>query len=89
MILTRSTELGPEDIVLPRPDMPRTRAPEAFFALALPADGTPPTVDAVSQAYVERVLRHFDGRRMAAAQALGVSYPTFLRRLREMGLDDS
>ena len=28
-----------------------------------------------------------DGHRIAAAQTLGISYPTFLRRLREMGVD--
>lgn len=27
-----------------------------------------------------------EGRRMAAAQALGLSYPTFLKRLRELGV---
>jgi DNA-binding NtrC family response regulator len=34
------------------------------------------------------VLEHTGGRRMAAAQLLGISYPTFLKRLRELGVDD-
>jgi len=33
------------------------------------------------------VLEHMNGRRGAAAEALGISYPTFLRRLRELGID--
>jgi transcriptional regulator of acetoin/glycerol metabolism len=35
---------------------------------------------------VARVLEHQNGKRMQAAQALGISYPTFLKRLRELGL---
>jgi DNA-binding NtrC family response regulator len=38
-------------------------------------------------AYVRRVLEHTGGKRMAAAQLLGISYPTFLKRLRELDLD--
>jgi two-component system response regulator AtoC len=39
----------------------------------------------VERAYVARVLEHFHGKRVVAAQALGISYPTFLKRLRELG----
>ena len=46
-------------------------------------------LDAVEQAYVRRVLEHTGGKRMAAAQLLGISYPTFLKRLRELQLDDA
>jgi DNA-binding NtrC family response regulator len=52
-------------------------------------DGVPPSLDAVEQAYVRRVLEHTNGKRMAAAQLLGISYPTFLKRLRELGLDSA
>ena len=40
----------------------------------------------VERSYVARVLEHFGGKRMAAAQTLGISYPTFLKRLRELGI---
>ena len=40
----------------------------------------------MERSYVARVLEHLSGRRMAAAQTLGISYPTFLKRLRELGL---
>jgi hypothetical protein len=33
------------------------------------------------------VLEHTNGKRMAAAQLLGISYPPFLKRLREIDLD--
>jgi DNA-binding NtrC family response regulator len=59
-----------------------------FFQVDAPADGVPPPLDVVEQAYVRRVLEHTGGKRMAAAQLLGISYPTFLKRLRELGLDN-
>jgi len=58
-----------------------------FFHVEVPEDGVPPSLDAVEQAYVRRVLEHTGGKRMAAAQLLGISYPTFLKRLRELDLD--
>ena len=58
-----------------------------FFQLNTTADGVPPSLEAVEQAYVRRVLEHTRGKRMAAAQLLGISYPTFLMRLRELDLD--
>jgi DNA-binding NtrC family response regulator len=59
----------------------------AFFQIDASSDGVPPSLEAVEQAYVRRVLEHTGGKRMAAAQLLGISYPTFLKRLRELGLD--
>ena len=59
-----------------------------FFQLDTLGDGVPPPLDKVEQAYVRRVLEHTGGKRMAAAQLLGISYPTFLKRLRELGVDD-
>ncbi|APR81876.1 Hypothetical protein A7982_07225 [Minicystis rosea] len=58
----------------------------SFFSVRLQADGTPPPVEVVERNYVARVLEQLGGKRMAAAQALGISYPTFLKRLRELGL---
>ena len=58
-----------------------------FFQIDAAGDGVPPPLDAVEQAYVRRVLEHTNGKRMAAAHLLGISYPTFLKRLRELDLD--
>jgi DNA-binding NtrC family response regulator len=60
-----------------------------FFELDTTGDGVPPPLNIVEQAYVRRVLEHTGGKRMAAAQLLGISYPTFLKRLRELGVDDA
>jgi DNA-binding NtrC family response regulator len=59
-----------------------------FFQVDTPPDGVPPPLEIIEQAYVRRVLEHTGGKRMAAAQLLGISYPTFLKRLRELGLDN-
>jgi two-component system response regulator AtoC len=37
----------------------------------------------VERLYVRHVLARLEGRRMDAARVLGISYPTFLRRLGE------
>ena len=63
------------------------RCKTSFSACRCLPDGTLPPVDQVERAYVQRVLEHMNGRRGAAAEALGISYPTFLRRLRELGID--
>ena len=84
VILACGPEVTEQDIVLPKRDEPRE---PAFFAMPEPAGGTPPTLDDVESAYVRHVLARFEGRRTAAAQALGISYPTLLKRLRELKLD--
>jgi two-component system, NtrC family, response regulator AtoC len=61
--------------------------PARFFQLDAAPNGLPPSLEAVEQAYVRRVLEHTRGKRMAAAQLLGISYPTFLKRLRELEID--
>jgi two-component system, NtrC family, response regulator AtoC len=84
VILAQGHEITPEDLVL--------RAPagksegHAFFQIQVEAGHAPPSMQAIEQAYVMRVLEHHEGRRMAAAAALGISYPTFLKRLRELGI---
>jgi two-component system, NtrC family, response regulator AtoC len=85
IILARGAEITEEDVILPAPKASRDTA-RPFFSVSLPAGATPPTVDVVEREYVARVLSHLGGKRMAAAQALGLSYPTFLKRLRELGL---
>ncbi|HYP89059.1 MAG TPA: sigma 54-interacting transcriptional regulator, partial [Polyangiaceae bacterium] len=84
VILAQGNQIAPEDLVL-RVPAGRPEA-HAFFQIQLENGQTPPTMQALEQAYVMRVLEHHEGRRMAAAQALGISYPTFLKRLRELGI---
>ncbi|HEX8440869.1 sigma-54 dependent transcriptional regulator [Archangium sp.] len=52
--------------------------PDAFVV-----GGPPLPLEQVEQRYVRHVLERLGGRRMDAARALGISYPTFLRRLGE------
>lgn len=88
VILTRSTDLQAADIVLPRLDVSTATAEAAFFKVDLTESGDPLPADRVEHAYVLRVLDHFGGKRTQAAQALGMSYPTFLRKLRELGIEE-
>ena len=89
MILTSGPEIEARDIILPEAGEPRLKGKEkledSFFSMALGGDGVPPPAEVVERAYVARVLEHFHGKRVIAAQALGISYPTFLKRLRELG----
>ncbi|WP_223632363.1 sigma-54 dependent transcriptional regulator [Corallococcus sp. EGB] len=50
---------------------------------AFSVSGPPRTLDEVERLYVRHVLEQLGGRRVEAARALGLSYPTFLRRLEE------
>jgi two-component system, NtrC family, response regulator AtoC len=85
VILARGNVITEDEVVLPgRKDA--AGDPGLFFSMSAFAD-RPPNLEELEKAYVERVLLHFDGHRTAAAQALGVSYPTFLKRLRDFGLD--
>lgn len=80
-ILAKDQEITEREIVLPNGHGP-TKSP--FFSIEEAPDGSPPPLEQVERAYVARVLMHVGGRRQAAAQMLGVSYPTFLKRLREI-----
>jgi two-component system, NtrC family, response regulator AtoC len=86
VILAGSNQLAEHDIVLPSAAVPRPYQ-TGFFTVALDVEGNPPSVEIMEREYVRRVLDHFGGKRMAAAQSLGISYPTFLRRLRELELE--
>src|SRR6185295_13919163 len=61
------------------------RAPAAGQAARLAADGEfvvhgePITIEELDRRYAHYVLQQMGGRRMEAAKALGVSYPTFLK----------
>src|SRR5206468_3504825 len=83
-ILSRGPEITERDIVLS--EVREQRPPrDAFVWVPARAEGSPPSLDEVERAYLVRLLEHFEGHRSAAAQAMGVSYPTFLRRLRDFG----
>ncbi len=87
VILSRGPEIEEGDIVLPRPDSQPAPSAAPFFGMALDPSGEPPTAEQMERAYVKRVLEHCDGKRMVAAEKLGLSYPTFLRKLRDIGLE--
>jgi len=57
---------------------PSAPDPDAFVV-----PGPPRPLDEVERLYVRHVLTKMDGRRMEAARILGLSYPTFLKRLGE------
>src|SRR5437867_7022082 len=89
VILARGPLVDERDISLPEAGRPAPAGPSkgAFFRLTAGDGDAPPTLETVERAYVARVLEYCQGRRMAAAEALGISYPTFLKRLRELGLE--
>ena len=87
VILAQRPVISDDDIILPSGPRATSDIP-AFFSVQLPPNG-PPSVHDVERAYLTRVLDHMGGRRVAAAHVLGISYPTFLRRLRELGLPDA
>jgi len=80
--------LSGKDLAFGESNWRLSQPPGRFFQVDAAGDGVPPPLDAVEHAYVRRVLEHTGGKRMAAAQLLGISYPTFLKRLRELGLDN-
>ncbi|MFN8058954.1 MAG: sigma-54 dependent transcriptional regulator [Vicinamibacterales bacterium] len=87
VILARGPEITESDVMLSHDAAPVRPAVAGFYSVSLGSDGAPPPLADVERGYVARVLQHCDGHRTAAAVALGISYPTFLKRLREMGLD--
>jgi DNA-binding NtrC family response regulator len=86
VILSRGQLLVERDLMFPE-EASLARNISGFFHVALKDDGTPPPIDEIERNYVGRVLEHCGGHRTAAAQTLGISYPTFLKRLRELGLE--
>ena len=86
VILATTSLITERDLLLTDP-VAASANPKTFFSVDLGPDGSPQPIEAIEKNYVSRVLDYFEGRRMAAAEALGLSYPTFLKRLRELGLD--
>jgi two-component system, NtrC family, response regulator AtoC len=86
VILASGEEITEHDIMLPKIEELAGRG-ASFFHVGLDGAGRPPPLEAVERAYVARVLEHCEGRRSAAVEVLSISYPTFLKRLRELGFD--
>jgi two-component system response regulator AtoC len=89
IILTEGQWIGERDIVTSESASLGQGQDPALFSVSLDEDGAPRPLDWVERQYVARVLEHLGGRRLAAAQALGISYPTLLKRLRELGVVDT
>jgi two-component system response regulator AtoC len=87
VILAQETALIERDLVFPAL-APSTSPPDGlFFGTDLTTNGTPPRLEDVERLYVMRVMEHVGGHRTAAAQVLGISYPTLMKRLRDLGLE--
>ncbi len=86
VILADGPEITPRDVMIVAETKPQANG--GFFGVALDATDLPPRLEVVERAYVARVLDHAKGKRTAAAELLGISYPTLLKRLRELGIDD-
>jgi two-component system, NtrC family, response regulator AtoC len=86
VILAGGEEITERDVMLPKAE-DLASVDSSFFRFALDGAGRPPPLEALERAYVARVLEHFGGQRSAAVEALAISYPTFLKRLREFGFD--
>lgn len=84
VILCQGASIAPTDIILSELRVDPDSAP-AFFSVPLGSDGNPPSLDVLEQRYAKRLLKHTGGQRQQAARLLGVSYPTFLKLLREGG----
>ncbi|WP_141590832.1 MULTISPECIES: sigma-54 dependent transcriptional regulator [unclassified Myxococcus] len=75
-------EAGPE-LELASLEPQGTSGPPEVDPDAFVVSGAPRPLQDVERLYVRHVLARLDGRRMEAARVLGLSYPTFLRRLEE------
>jgi DNA-binding NtrC family response regulator len=84
VILSQGTEITVRDVMLPTAEL---MIDSNVFRVNLEGSAGPPPLEVVERAYVARVFQHFEGHRMKAAEALAISYPTFLKHLRELGLD--
>ena len=63
-------------------ETPSTRGTDAGGAtFAVSGDAIP--MEELERRYARWVLERFGGRRMEAARALGLSYPTFLKRIED------
>jgi two-component system response regulator AtoC len=79
LVLEAGPELQLEILEQPHPSQGAPARGGADFVIS----GPPVTVDEIEKRYARHVLQQLEGRRMDAAKALGLSYPTFLKKLGE------
>ena len=84
MILEVGAQIGPASLLLGDPASPGEGQP--FFAVRLPENGKPPTLDELEKAYIERLLTHAGGNRTQVARLLDVSYPTVAKKITDFGI---
>jgi len=75
-------EPGPE-LELPVLDGRPDPVPEALAGQPFHVVGAPIPMEELERRYARHVLEHLGGRRVEAAKALGLSYPTFLKRIED------
>ena len=75
-------EPGPE-LELPVLDGRPEPVPEALAGEPFHVVGAPIPMEELERRYARHVLEHLGGRRVEAAKALGLSYPTFLKRIED------
>jgi two-component system response regulator AtoC len=83
VILAPGRQVKAEHVLLP-PESSQEDGLPPFFSIPFEGDGEPVPLSELKTAYVERVMRYFNGHRASALRSLGVSYPTLLKRLREI-----
>ena len=75
-------EPGPE-LTLTLLQAPREPAEGSAPPGSFVVTGDPRTLEEIEKRYVRHVLGQLGGRRVEAARVLGLSYPTFLKRLED------
>ncbi len=78
LVLEPGPELSLSLLGTPREALDGT-APAGSFVVS----GEPRPLEDIEKRYVRHVLTQLGGRRVEAARVLGLSYPTFLKRLED------
>ena len=87
--LATSDEIGDDAIVFFE-ESPRSRAADLLrpsMVVTGPGEPRVPTLAQVEREYLVMLIREFRGRRTAISRAMGVSYPTVLKKIADHGLD--
>ncbi|HSN90848.1 MAG TPA: helix-turn-helix domain-containing protein, partial [Anaeromyxobacteraceae bacterium] len=86
VILESGETLGPGTILL-REGEERGALPGAVAVAA--AEGAPPSLAEVERAYLVDLLERARGNRSQVARWMGVSYPTVVKKIADLGIDVS
>jgi two-component system, NtrC family, response regulator AtoC len=79
LVLESGAELELDFLEPTLANQPASRSGGADFVVS----GQPLTLEEIEKRYARYVLSQLEGRRMEAAKALGLSYPTFLKKIGE------